>query len=278
MNFDSLLTSRSPRSATTPSQLVEALGDSDLISPHELTMAQYSSAAYKDDVPETRSLFDADTVQYISNPASGADLYIGKRVGNQCFIAFRGTKGIKDMLTDANAIRVKMDLDEVADSGRPSVHWGFLKQFRSIEPHLASFMVDVETIHITGHSLGGALATLCAMSLSHRHPGTFITLTTFGSPRVGCDDFAQQFKARNNIRARRYARPRDTVTTIPTSWRFKHVGTPIWMHNEGPSLSPKVGRFKRFFRALWRTITRLSVTDEHGMGVYKDYLKLHCSY
>lgn len=276
MNFDSLLTSRSPRQANTGSQLVEALGDSELISHHEVQMAKYSSAAYKDDIPETREIFDADTVQYISNPASGADLYIGKRAGKQGFIAFRGTKGIKDIITDANAIRVRMDLDNVSDSARPNVHWGFLKQFRSIETHLAAFMGDIDTIHITGHSLGGALATLCAMSLSHRYPEMFITLTTFGSPRVGCDDFAEQFKHRTNIRAKRFARPRDTVTTIPTSWRFKHVGTPVWMHKEGPSLSPKVGRVKRFFRALWRTITRLSVTDEHGMGVYKEYMQNHC--
>ena len=278
MKFDALLTSRTPRVATAESQLVEALGDSELITSHESTMADYSSAAYKDDIPSTRELFDADTVQYISNPASGADLYIGRRTGNQAFIAFRGTQGIKDILTDANAIRVKMDLDKIPDESRPSVHWGFLKQYRSIETHLASFMGDIETIHITGHSLGGALATLCAMSLSHRYPDMFITLTTFGCPRVGCDDFAQQFTARSNIRARRFARPRDTVTTIPTSWRFKHVGTPIWMHDEGPSLSPKVGRFRRFFRALWRTITSLSVTDEHGMGTYKDYIYKHCSH
>jgi hypothetical protein len=41
----------------------------------------------------------------------------------------------------------------------------------------------------TGHSLGGALATLHAASMSHIYSG--ISLITFGSPRVGNWDFAQ---------------------------------------------------------------------------------------
>lgn len=37
----------------------------------------------------------------------------------------------------------------------------------------------------TGHSLGGALATLATLDLKRRHPGTKVTMYNYGSPRVG---------------------------------------------------------------------------------------------
>ena len=39
-------------------------------------------------------------------------------------------------------------------------------------------------IWITGHSLGGALATLAAIDLAKQHPGCPLCLYTFGCPRV----------------------------------------------------------------------------------------------
>ncbi|KNC77626.1 hypothetical protein SARC_09914 [Sphaeroforma arctica JP610] len=51
------------------------------------------------------------------------------------------------------------------------------------------------SIFITGHSLGGALATLCAYELGLRFDTSQLGLTvyTFGSPRVGNKPFTQKF-------------------------------------------------------------------------------------
>ncbi|CAN0253869.1 unnamed protein product, partial [Discosporangium mesarthrocarpum] len=38
---------------------------------------------------------------------------------------------------------------------------------------------------MTGHSLGGALATLTTLDLVREYPGVQITMYNFGSPRVG---------------------------------------------------------------------------------------------
>lgn len=47
---------------------------------------------------------------------------------------------------------------------------------------------------MTGHSLGGAFATIAALHLSHENifPADKLSLYTFGSPRVGNIDFAQE--------------------------------------------------------------------------------------
>ncbi len=45
----------------------------------------------------------------------------------------------------------------------------------------------------TGHSLGGALCTLCAVDVALLHPDWEVTMISFGSPRVGNHGFARLF-------------------------------------------------------------------------------------
>ncbi len=40
------------------------------------------------------------------------------------------------------------------------------------------------TIYLTGHSLGAALATLCAVDVTVRMPGLDVIMYNFGSPKV----------------------------------------------------------------------------------------------
>lgn len=40
-------------------------------------------------------------------------------------------------------------------------------------------------MRITGHSLGGAMGTLCFADLASKFPRLALALHTFGSPRVG---------------------------------------------------------------------------------------------
>ena len=51
----------------------------------------------------------------------------------------------------------------------------------------------VKSIIVTGHSLGGAIATLAGLDLKRKY-GYKVTLINFGSPRVGNEAF--YFKVR----------------------------------------------------------------------------------
>lgn len=79
---------------------------------------------------------------------------------------------------------------------------------------------------MTGHSLGGALATLFAAHL-HILNYQVDTFYTYGSPRIGNSDFADAVSLalpHHN----RIVNDNDMVTHVPPAWWFfKHVGKRI---------------------------------------------------
>ena len=112
------------------------------------------------------------------------------------------------------------------------VHAGFLDAasgvFAAIQPCVASLVADGQrTLWLTGHSLGGALATLCAHMFT-KVQGVYV----FGSPRVGDSAFAAHY-------ARplwRFSNHSDVVVTVPPNWslpfgfarEYQHVGRSVW--------------------------------------------------
>lgn len=136
------------------------------------------------------------------------------------FIIFRGTQFLADWLTNVS-IGPSRSL-----SGHP-VHDGFNQTFKTMRPKLMDFMKEVSEqnithIHCIGHSLGGAVATLCAewiRTAYKRKP----FLYTFGSPRVGLYGFASN--CTQSIGAERIFRvyhQTDIVPFIPV-WPYLHT-------------------------------------------------------
>jgi len=153
-------------------------------------------------------------------------------------ISFRGTEPNKwrDVAADGKAWKVKL-----AKKGWPdqwgSVHTGFYSAFDSIgtvlREKVGEYAGSGVGIWITGHSLGGGLATLMAADILRRRKiGEDLDLRgvyTFGSPRVGNNAFFDQFTAAAkdaNTRVVRFRNGDDLVTAIPgLMLEYKHVGT-----------------------------------------------------
>lgn len=141
----------------------------------------------------------------------------------QAFIIFRGTKYLADWLTNFN-LSVSG-----STSGMP-LHDGFNKAFDSMRSALTEFMAEatrggVTTVHCVGHSLGGALATICADWLSTAYK-VKPYLYTFGSPRVGLQGFSSQ--CTKNVGANgifRVYHKTDIVPFVPI-WPFMHTPLP----------------------------------------------------
>lgn len=97
-------------------------------------------------------------------------------------IACRGTEPTEwnDLKADINAIQA---LAETV--GR--VHRGFKKEVDDLWPVLEKMLEkNDKTLWFTGHSLGGAMATICASRCTLSHIKTNpMQVQTFGSPRVG---------------------------------------------------------------------------------------------
>lgn len=124
--------------------------------------------------------------------------------GGKAWVVFRGTSNLSDFLTDLSAFPVKWP-----DGGR--VHWGFRKAWRVLASEVAGWLRDNPQAEIiaTGHSLGGAIATLFAATYPEA------SLVTFGCPLVGNAQFTARFEQRD---VRRYRNCRDLVARIPPDW------------------------------------------------------------
>jgi pimeloyl-ACP methyl ester carboxylesterase len=113
-------------------------------------------------------------------------------------VAFRGSSSPKDFIQDAKFAMEKLI---VLNNGKEAyVHRGFLEDFNAISVAVVSnvktllAMHPLAKIYITGHSLGGALAILCALEFA-RQKLPVAGVITFGQPRVGDANFAALYDA-----------------------------------------------------------------------------------
>jgi hypothetical protein len=141
----------------------------------------------------------------------------------QCFIAstathaliaFRGTESVGDWLADLDARSLM----------RPygAVHRGFYHAFRDIEPALSSALASLSArrLLLTGHSLGGALATICAAEWQATRD--IAAVYTYGQPRCGNQRFREFLNARFGDAFSRFVNDDDIVPRVPPG--FRHVG------------------------------------------------------
>jgi Predicted lipase len=151
----------------------------------------------------------------------------------QAFIIFRGTQYLADWLTNLNIGCSRSSFSQ-------SVHDGFNIAFKSMERQIASFMDTVKnssihSIHCVGHSLGGALATLCGEWIKAKY-GIKPYIYTFGSPRVGMSGFATTCTREiGGERIFRAYHKTDVVPCIPI-WPFIHTpnkGTQYYLPSPG---------------------------------------------
>jgi predicted lipase len=131
-------------------------------------------------------------------------------------IAFRGTqsKSKENIATDLN-----FDDVDYSNCNGCKVHKGFYEAFRLqqklVEQNLNRLVKKYPNtpIHVTGHSLGGAIATITAAHLSLNKKYKLAQVYTFGEPRVGNKKFADWFDSR--ITEYRVIHFKDIVPNLP---------------------------------------------------------------
>uniref|UniRef100_A0A0E0MHT3 Fungal lipase-type domain-containing protein n=1 Tax=Oryza punctata TaxID=4537 RepID=A0A0E0MHT3_ORYPU len=90
-------------------------------------------------------------------------------------------------------------------------------------------------INVVGHSMGGALASFCALDLSVKYGSQEVQLMTFGQPRVGNPSFAAYFSDQVP-RTIRVTHQNDIVPHLPPyfcylgEWTYHHFSREIWLH------------------------------------------------
>jgi hypothetical protein len=162
---------------------------------------------------------------------------------NVLIIAFRGTDNKCNGIEDARIAKTKLTSKSYKSYKDAKVHEGFNNVYRSLRDELRITVQtalkgdkNINTILITGHSLGGALANLCAVDMDHYYnrgdgkkiypDGYKFNLVTFGAPRVGDQKFADYVnKIPKLYRNVRVVYDMDLVSQIPFTPDYVHAGT-----------------------------------------------------
>ena len=197
--------------------------------------AQLKFADFPGTAPEWINQATTDTQGAILLEASGSSLYL----------VFRGSEQRLDWQTNFEFSQKVADFKEAVIQGQivqnqaqvypygaesssgAKMHRGFVDAYFSVRDQIHAYLRShpVTNVTVTGHSLGGALATLCAVDVQYNFSTIAIELYTFGSPRVGNGGFRDSFNQRvpNSFR---FVYGMDIVPALPRPWQgYSHVDT-----------------------------------------------------
>lgn len=243
-------------------------------------LAHASAAAYlsRDEIAMQCGKEGGELINYIEDAKTGTECFVATRDGD-LLIAFRGTQDAKDWITDAKFRRTSWD--------GGSVHRGFAAAYNSVSEQIRKALTDaavngggISRLWLTGHSLGGALATLCALDM--RMDGYYVDgVYTFGSPRVGDSNFATYYNYLLRDRTFRITNGNDVVTRLPAFLAgYKHVGQEVFWDQFGEvRLNPKwwskipgdIWGFAAELNLTFPPATLMKIFNDHPMT---GYLKL----
>lgn len=157
--------------------------------------------------------------------------------GNVLIVVFRGTASVQNALSDIQA--TQEDMTSVRGQGMGRVHSGFYRALNSVSATIARSIEELrdrrQPVLFTGHSLGGALATL-AVAQAIAPPDSVTGLYTYGAPRVGNRTFKENFDSHYAAMTYRIRNFRDPVPdTPPELLDFTHPGQLVY-YDEGTSV------------------------------------------
>ncbi|KAG6487020.1 hypothetical protein ZIOFF_055601 [Zingiber officinale] len=162
--------------------------------------------------------------------------------GNCCllslFSCFLGN--IKNWIQDLFWVQLDLNYPGVKDA---KVHHGFYRAYHntilrygitSAVQRIKELYGDIQ-IMVTGHSMGGAIASFCALDLSVNYGVEHVQLMTFGQPRVGNPAFAAYFSKQvpDTIRV---THAKDIVPHLPPYYAsfskrtYHHFPREVWLH------------------------------------------------
>jgi hypothetical protein len=175
-------------------------------------------------------------LEHIHDSTTDTHAIISKST-DRVIISFRGTVSMINIKTDLDSAEIPHERAKtiqplifashslrarIRANQEPKVHAGFVKAWNSIRERVLNLIQDLRTedpnlvLFITGHSLGGGLAIICAFDLAielslKRYE---ISVTTWGAPSVGNFSFARRF-ARVIPSSLRFVNAGDIITKLP---------------------------------------------------------------
>ncbi len=148
---------------------------------------------------------------------------------DQHVLSFEGSQDIKDWLIDLEFIK----LIPYKDHPSAKVHYGFWTAYSSIRDNVINTIKynNVNKLVITGHSLGGALATVASLDIAEILQGLNIEMINLGAPRVGNKDYVELYNSYLN-NSLRITHGQDPVVHLPPMMlNYYHIPSEIFYPN-----------------------------------------------
>ena len=231
-----------------------------------LLFAELSMISYNDEDEARRAcdIIGFDDITFYDRDGSQAFRF---RNDNDCVVACRGTEPNEwnDIKPDANAASVLAET-----TGK--VHRGFNQEGDDLWPMLETALLNNEQpLWFCGHSLGGAMATICAgrCFLSHINSNPE-QLYSYGSPRVGNNRYVNYVKLDHF----RYVNNNDIVTRVPPILLgYRHCGQEVYLNRNGEiqqigHINRRRDRWKGFLSGLMKW--KIDHFDDHSIHRYID--------
>ena len=154
------------------------------------------------------------------------------------------------------------------------VHRGFKQEVDDLWPRIEERLIaNKKTLWFTGHSLGGAMASICGGRCLLSHIASVPeAVFTYGSPRVGNKRYVNHAK----INLIRWVNNNDIVPRVPPPWMgYRHAGREMYLDRHG-----KINNLNQVMRARdrWRGFLgglkkwELDQFSDHSMTLYADYI------
>ena len=146
--------------------------------------------------------------------------------GTEAVIAFEGTNGLDD-IGDWFA-NIDTSPGSIAEG---VVHGGFLDHYNRVADQVLKVLDNhaVSHVWITGHSLGGAMAVLCAADLERRGTVTVRGVMTFGQPLLLVPACARVVNEKLWGRHLRFINEADVVPCVAPG--FRGGGSFVWFRD-----------------------------------------------
>ncbi|KAM5569062.1 lipase [Rosa sericea] len=218
-------------------------------------LVRYASTVYLSDLTELFSwtcdecnglIKDFQMIELIVDIQHCLQAYVGVATDpNAIIIAFRGTQehSIQNWIEDLFWKQLDIDYPGMPDA---MVHHGFYSAYHNttIRPGILNavarakeFYGDIGII-VTGHSMGGAMASFCALDLRVNQKENNVQVMTFGQPRIGNAIFATYY-SKLVPKTIRITNGNDVVPHLPPYYThfpqktYHHFPREVWLYNIG---------------------------------------------
>ena len=228
------ISQQTAKQLTLRSQPCSSSKDQDITShpflQRALLLAELSMVAYlpQKEASKAATRLGFNDTTFYNNDGSQAYSFANE---SDVVIAFRGTEP-----NEWNDIKADMDATKALAETVGHVHRGFKKEVDDLWPQLEEMLVDnkqnlAKKLWFTGHSLGGAMASICAGRCLLSHIDTQPEqVHTFGSPRGGAKRYINHAK----VDYYRWVNNNDIVPRSPPAWLgYRHSGQEIYLDSNG---------------------------------------------